>query len=159
MQIKENMVVTMDYTLKDGQGNLIESSNGQEPVMYIHGTGSIIPGLENALTGKKVGDRVDVKVGPADAYGERDDSLVQKVPREQFDVDEIQPGMQFQMETEEGWAVVTVAALDDKEVTIDGNHPLAGMDLQFEVSVVDVREATEEELEHGHVHGDDCCGH
>ena len=154
MQIADKMVVTIDYTLKDDNGNILDSSNDGH-FAYLHGSNNIIPGLENALTGKSAGDEVDVTVSPAEGYGERNDSMVQAVPRDMFDSEqEIEVGMQFHAQSPEGdMVVVTVTDVDKDDITVDGNHPLAGMNLNFGVKVVDVREATAEEMDHGHVHG------
>ena len=154
MQISANMVVSIDYTLTDDQGAVIDSSEGRGPLAYLHGKNNIIPGLENALEGKAQGDSLLVKVSPEEGYGERSDELTQAVPKQMFEGnDEIQVGMQFQTMTESGPQVVTVVAIDDENVTVDGNHPLAGENLNFDVTIVDIREASAEELEHGHVHG------
>jgi FKBP-type peptidyl-prolyl cis-trans isomerase SlyD len=154
MQISANMVVSIDYTLTDDQGAVIDSSEGREPLAYIQGIGNIIPGLENALEGKAQGDSLKVSIAPEDGYGERSDELTQAVPKQMFEGnDEIQVGMQFQTMTDNGPQVVTVVDIDDENVTVDGNHPLAGENLNFDVTIVDIREATAEELEHGHVHG------
>jgi len=154
MQIADKMVVTIDYTLKDDNGNVLDSSNDGQ-FTYLHGSNNIIPGLENALTGKSAGDEVEVTVSPTEGYGERNDSMVQAVPRDMFDSEqEIEVGMQFHAQSPEGdMVVVTVMDVDDDDITVDGNHPLAGMNLNFGVKVVDVREATAEEMDHGHVHG------
>ncbi len=155
MQITKDAVVTIDYTLRNEGGEVIESSEGRAPLAYIHGIGNIIPGLESALEGKAAGDEVSVNVAPADAYGERVDDLVQAVPKQMFQSEvEPQVGMQFQAMSESGPRVVTVVSVEDETVTVDGNHPLAGMALNFDVKIVEVREATGEELEHGHVHGE-----
>ena len=154
MQAEKNRVVTIEYTLKDGDDQVIDTSEGREPLAYIHGNGMLIPGLESALEGKEPGAEVNVTLAPEDGYGERDDSMVLQIPREQFEgVDQIEPGMQFQAETDEGVQILTVLEAGDNEVTVDGNHPLAGVTLNFDVSVQDVREAEQEELDHGHVHG------
>ncbi len=155
MQIKKNSVVTMDYHLRDDENTIIDSSGDSGPFPYLHGAGGVIPGLESAMEGKKVGDKIKVRIPPEEGYGERDESLLQSVPRENFQgIDDISVGMQFQTPMEDGsQQVVTVMTIDDKQVTVDGNHPLAGVPLNFEVTVVDIRDATDEELEHGHVHG------
>lgn len=154
MQISANKVVSIDYTLTNSEGAVIDSSEGRGPLAYLQGHGNIIPGLENALEGKSVGDSLNVTIEPKDGYGERDDTLTQAVPRQMFEnADEIQVGMQFQTMTEQGPHIVTVISVDDENVTVDANHPLAGETLNFDVSVVEIREATAEELEHGHVHG------
>ncbi|GAB4019616.1 MAG: peptidylprolyl isomerase [Bdellovibrio sp.] len=154
MEIAKNKVVGMDYTLTSNDGSVIDSSKNHGPLFFIFGLGHIIPGLETALLGKKKGDALKVCVQPKDGYGEREDELVQDVPRQQFDAPEgIQIGMQFEVQTEQGALVVTVTKVTDSHITVDGNHPLAGETLNFDVSIVDVREATAEELAHGHVHG------
>lgn len=154
MQIQQNSVVTLHYTLKDNDGNIIDQSDDGS-FLYLHGAMNIIPGLENALTGKSAGDEFSVKVSPQEGYGEKDEARIQEVPKEMFDnADEIQPGVQFHAQGPDGSAVVvTVVEVKDEAVVIDGNHALAGKDLNFAVKVVDVREASEEEISHGHVHG------
>lgn len=160
MEVDENRVVMFHYTLKNDSGEEIESSRGGDPLAYIHGQGNIITGLENALSGKSVGDEFEVEVAPEEAYGERDDRLVQEVSREIFEgVDEVQVGMQFRAESQAGEQMVTVTDVEGEEVTVDGNHPLAGETLHFVVEVTGVREATEEELEHGHPHTGDGHAH
>jgi FKBP-type peptidyl-prolyl cis-trans isomerases 2 len=153
MQIGEHTVVTIDYTLTGSDGEVIDTSQGHEPLSYLHGVGHMIPGLEQALAGKSAGDRLQVDIAPEDAYGERNEELVQVVPKHLFgEVERLAPGMQFQAYTDDGIDVVTVVAVNDDEVTVDGNHPLAGKELHFDIAVVAVRAATAEEMEHGHVH-------
>lgn len=153
MIVSKNMVVTIDYTLTGEDGAVLDSSKGQEPLAYIHGSGNVIDGLEAALEGKKASDHVSVTVAPADGYGTRDESFVFPIPRAQFaGVDDLAVGMQFALRGEDMERVATVVGLSDSEVTVDANHPLAGMTLHFEVDVVGVREATAEELSHGHAH-------
>ncbi len=154
MQIEQNKVVTLNYTLTDNDGNVIDQSNDGS-FAYLHGANNIIPGLENALTGKTAGEKMDVAVEPADGYGERDAEKTQTVPRNMFPEDaEIETGMQFHAQGPgDETLVVTVIKLEDDTVTVDGNHPLAGVALNFDVEVMDVRDASEEELQHGHVHG------
>lgn len=160
MIIAKNKVVSVDYTLTDNDGSVLDSSKGSEPLSYIQGLGNIIPGLEAALEGKQTGDSFQVKIAPAEAYGERDDDLMQKLPREQFkDFDQLELGMQFRAHTASGAHIITVTEIGDSEVTVDGNHPLAGVTLNFDVTVVAVREATTAELEHGHAHGEGGHGH
>jgi len=150
MQIDKNRVVSIDYTLTDDQGQMLDSSRGKEPLVYLHGTGGIIPGLEAALQGKSPGEELHVEIAPEQAYGPRDEALVQAVPRDRFQgVENIHPGMQFQAKGSSGRRVVTVAKVDDKQVTVDANHPLAGVTLTFDVKIVDVRDSTEEERSHG----------
>jgi FKBP-type peptidyl-prolyl cis-trans isomerase SlyD len=155
MQIAQDKVVLIHYTLTNDKGEVLDSSSGGEPLAYLHGQGNIIPGLEKALEGKQAGDKLDVKVAPADGYGERDDKLVQQVPRRAFSgAQNVQPGMQFHAQTSQGHTrVVTVTGVVGDMVMVDGNHPLAGEHLNFAVEITEVREASEEELSHGHVHG------
>lgn len=154
MNISNNCVASFHYTLTDSTGKVLDSSEGQEPLSYLHGAGNIIPGLEKALVGKAVGDKLNVSVVAAEAYGERDDAMVQQLDSSMFSgIDQIEVGMEFHAETEHGLQVVTVTGVEGDQVTIDGNHPLAGVDLNFDVEVTDVREATEDEIAHGHAHG------
>lgn len=154
MQIANDKVVTIHYTLTNAAGEVLDSSEGAEPLAYLHGHGNIIPGLENALAGKTAGEKMDVSVAPAEGYGERVAELIQEVSRDLFDTeDDIKPGMQFHAQSDQGPRVVTVVEVTDTVVTIDGNHPLAGETLKFDVEITEVRDATAEELEHGHVHG------
>lgn len=154
MKIDENCVVSFHYTLTNEAGEKLDSSEGQEPLAYLHGAGGIIPGLEKELAGKAAGDSLQVTVQPEEGYGVRMDELVQDVPRTAFQgVEAIEPGMQFQAQGSQGQVqLVTVAAVKEETVTVDANHPLAGEVLSFDVSIEDVREATAEEVEHGHVH-------
>ena len=153
MTVENGKVVSFHYTLTNAQGDVLDQSQ-EHPMPYLHGAGNIIPGLEKELAGKKVGDKLTVNVPAAEAYGEYYEQLVNDVPREAFQgVDQIEPGMQFQANTPEGVQVITVKAVNGETVTVDANHPLAGQDLNFDVEIVEVREATEEESAHGHVHG------
>ncbi len=153
--IAKGMVAQFHYSVSDTEGNVIDKSE-ETPMAYLHGFGNIVPGLETALEGKKSGDKLSVKVSPEEAYGEYDPSLIQKVPKETFeDIEEIEVGMQFEAETDEGAFIATIVKFDGDDVVVDGNHPLAGKELAFEVTVESVRKATDEELEHGHTHGDD----
>ncbi len=154
MQIAKHRVVTIDYTLMNNDGEVLDTSKGQEPLAYIQGMEFMIPGLETALEGKSSGDSLSVIVEPKDGYGERDEELVKTVERTMFgDVERLEAGMQFQADTDDGIEVVRVTAIDGDKVTVDGNHPLADTTLNFKVQVVGVREASQEELDHGHVHG------
>ena len=154
MQISKDSVVSMAYTLTNDEGQVIDTSAGGEPLVYLHGAQNIIPGLENALVGKEVGDKLTVNVVAADGYGEYNPELVQVVSKHLFGgVENIEAGMQFHAQTDYGMQVVTVAAVEGDEITVDGNHPLAGQNLNFDVEIMDIREASSEELEHGHVHG------
>jgi FKBP-type peptidyl-prolyl cis-trans isomerase SlyD len=154
MVIAQDKVVLIHYTLTNEAGETLDSSAGGDPLAYLHGQGNIIPGLEKALDGKQAGDKLTVRVEPADGYGVRDEALVSQVPRRQFGGTNVQPGMQFHAQTSQGHTrVVTVQRVQGDMVTVDGNHPLAGEVLHFDVEVAEVRDATEEELQHGHVHG------
>lgn len=154
MQVSDRKVVYIHYTLKNKEGTVLDSSAQEAPLAYIHGMGSIIPGLEKALVGKSEGDKFNVSIEPEEAYGERNEMLIQAVPRDAFQgVEELQEGMQFQAQTPSGPQLITVTEIQAEQVTVDANHPLAGETLDFEVEVIDIREATEEELDHGHVHG------
>ena len=154
MNISNNCVASIHYTLTNNEDKVIDSSEGQEPLAYLHGAGNIIPGLEKALAGKSVGDKLNVNIPAAEAYGVRDDNMVQELPSNMFSgIDKIEVGMEFHAETEQGLQVVTVTKVEGDTVTIDGNHPLAGVDLTFDVEVTEIRPATEEELSHGHAHG------
>src|SRR5882757_2857884 len=147
MLIAQDSVVSIHYTLKNDAGEVLDSSDGTEPLVYLHGNGNLVPGLEEALAGKQRGEHVAVRVAPENAYGERDLSLIQEVPRSAFrDIQAIEVGMQFQAESNHGPRTVTVVQLSDTTVTVDGNHPLAGENLNFTVEIADVRAATEEEL-------------
>lgn len=145
----------MHYKLKDAQGELLDSSSGQDPLVYLHGANNIIAGLEEQLEGKKVGDNVTAVVAPEKGYGLPVDALVQEVPIDSFGEaqDKVVVGMRFEAETEQGPVPVVVTAITDGIVTVDGNHPLAGKELHFECSISQIRKASDEELEHGHVHG------
>jgi FKBP-type peptidyl-prolyl cis-trans isomerase SlyD len=153
MQVAQDTVVAIRYTLKDDAGQTLDAS-ADEPLVYLHGNGNLIPGLERALEGKKPGDKLSVSVPPSEAYGEVDQDLVQEVPRSAFrGIDDIQVGMRFQAQSNYGPRSVVVTKVTPDLITVDGNHPLAGQTLNFDVEVAQVRAATPEELEHGHVHG------
>jgi FKBP-type peptidyl-prolyl cis-trans isomerase SlyD len=153
-QVAKDKVVSIDYTLTGTGGEVIDSSQGAEPLTYLHGAGNIIPGLERALEGKSAGDEINATIAPDQGYGQKNPGLVQPVPRSQFPgVKDITVGQQFQAQTNHGPRVVTVVGVTDDTVTVDANHPLAGATLNFAVKVVDVRDATAEELGHGHAHG------
>ena len=155
MQIAQNAVAAFHYTLTDDEGQVIDSSKGREPLTYLHGSGQIVPGLEKQMEGRGAGDKFTADVTPEEGYGVHHAELLQEVPREAFQgVDDIQPGMQFQGRGPQGAINVTVTKVEDGKVFIDGNHPLAGKTLHFDIEVTNVREATGEELEHGHVHGE-----
>jgi len=155
MTIAQHKVVTIHYKVSDSDSDeVIDSSENGEPMTYLHGARNIIPGLEQALEGKSVGDELEVTVEPADAYGERSDDRVQQVPIEAFqEMEKIEPGMAVTAQTDQGPINLVVTEVDETTVTVDANHPLAGKMLKFEVKIEAVRDASEEEMEHGHVHG------
>ena len=153
MIISENAVVLFHYTLTDEDGNQIDSSKGSDPMAYMHGHKNIIPGLEKELEGKKEGDTMIVTIKAADAYGEHQEQMIKEVPRTSFQAEDIEVGMRFQAQTSNGSVLATVTHIAEETVTVDGNHPLAGKALTFDIRVDTVREASEEELTHGHVHG------
>ena len=154
MQIADDRVVLIHYTLTNDAGETLDSSAGSEPLAYLHGRGNLIQGLESKLTGRVAGDKLDVRVAPGDGYGHVDPALTQSVPRSAFpdDVD-LRVGMRFQTQSDRGPQVVVVTHVSDESVRVDGNHPLAGQFLNFAVEITEVREASDEELAHGHVHG------
>ncbi|MBB3140275.1 FKBP-type peptidyl-prolyl cis-trans isomerase [Halomonas organivorans] len=155
MQIAQNSVVAFHYTLTNDAGEVLDSSEGREPLTYLHGAGNIIPGLEKEMEGRTAGDKLQAKVAPEEGYGEVQPQLVQEVPRDAFQgVENVEAGMQFQAQTQGGPLMVTVTKVEGDTVTVDGNHPLAGQTLNFDVEIAEVREASEEEVEHGHVHGE-----
>jgi FKBP-type peptidyl-prolyl cis-trans isomerase SlyD len=157
MQVADNMAVSIHYTLTNDDGEVLDSSIGDEPLVYLHGTGNIIPGLEDALLGKAVGDKFNVRIAAEDAYGEQNSEIIQVISREMFEgIDEIEVGMQFHADVSTGSGEVTVVKIEGDDITIDGNHPLAGLALTFDVEVVAARPATKEEAEHGHIHGAGC---
>jgi FKBP-type peptidyl-prolyl cis-trans isomerase SlyD len=153
MQVARDAVVAIHYTLKNDAGEVLDSSSGGEPLAYIQGGGNIIPGLEEALEGHVVGDKLDVSIPAEKAYGAQEPGLIQQVPRRHFGGTDVKPGMRFTAETEQGQRQVVVTRIAGDMVTVDGNHPLAGQALHFSVEITEVRVATEEELSHGHVHG------
>ncbi len=154
MKIAKNNVVTMHYTLTLDDGAEVDTSVGSEPLVFLFGAGQIIPGLEDALLGKTKGEKLKVKIKPELGYGDRDDTLTQVVPKSAFEgAESLDVGMQFHAQGEEGPIMVTVVKIEGDNVTIDGNHPLAGKNLNFDVNIVEVRDATPQELTHGHAHG------
>jgi FKBP-type peptidyl-prolyl cis-trans isomerase SlyD len=152
MKISKDKVAAIHYTLKDNTGKVLDSSEGKEPLYYLHGAGNLILGMEEGLEGKVKGDKFLLKVSPEKGYGIKDSSLTQKVPRTAFGDQKVEKGMQFQ--TNQG-GVVTVTEIALDSITVDANHPLAGVELNFDVEIVNVREASKDELSHGHVHGPD----
>ncbi len=157
MNIEKNHAVSINYKLTNDQGEVLDQSTPDQPLVYLHGFSNIIVGLENALTGKSVGDKFQVSISPNEAYGVRNDQLVQAVPKEEFgDEQDIEIGTAFQMDTPQGAMILTVIEISDTHYVLDGNHPLAGVNLNFDVEVTEVRAATENELSHGHIHGPGC---
>jgi FKBP-type peptidyl-prolyl cis-trans isomerase SlyD len=153
MQAQQDNVVSIHYVLRDSEGEIIDQSAEGQPLAYLHGHSNIVPGLEKALEGAAQGDEVKATVTPEEGYGEYRAEMVQKVSRDAFQgVDELSPGMSFQADSDAGPMIVTIKEVEGDQVTVDGNHMLAGQTLDFTVNVADVREATGEELEHGHVH-------
>jgi FKBP-type peptidyl-prolyl cis-trans isomerase SlyD len=159
MKVASEKAVAIEFTLKDDKGEVIETSVGKDPLWYLQGAGNLVPGLEKALEGKATGDTVDVKLPPADAYGERDEKEVRKIPLRKFRAPRIQVGGRYQVQADDGLRVVTVKSVSGDYALADGNHPLAGQTLHFVVKVVEVRDATDDEKQHGHVHGPEGHGH
>jgi FKBP-type peptidyl-prolyl cis-trans isomerase SlyD len=159
MQIGNETVVTIHYTLTDAKGVVLDSSAGEEPLSFVHGAGTMIPGLEKALLGKSPGESMKISVAPADGYGVRDEELVQKVPRKNFPVEDVEVGMHFQTRSPNGPRIITVLATDDENITVDANHPLAGATLNFDVQVLEVRAATPEDLMPSCGSCETCSGH
>jgi len=157
VQISKNCVVSIHYTLFSEEGLELDSSKGRDPLSYIHGIGQLIPGLEKVLEGKSVGDQISVTIPPEEGYGYYDEQLVLTLPRDRFENgDSIEEGMEFAGQTQDGsYHIFRVLHVDADSVQVDGNHPLAGQTLTFNVEVEGVREATPEELSHGHVHSGD----
>jgi FKBP-type peptidyl-prolyl cis-trans isomerase SlyD len=157
MKATQDKIVSLHYTLTDDHGVLLDSSRGREPFSYLHGYGHIVPGLEAGLEGCEAGFNAAIQVAPADGYGEYNPQAVFEVPRDRFSPsEEIQAGMQVQGESEHGILNFTVVAVNDQDVVLDANHPMAGKTLNFQVEVLQVRDATAQELSHGHVHTDGC---
>ncbi|HIM58004.1 MAG TPA: peptidylprolyl isomerase [Gammaproteobacteria bacterium] len=158
MTVKKDAVVEMHYTLKNDAGDVIDSSEGKEPMPFMHGRGHIISGLEKAVEGMKVGESCDVSLAPADAYGAYDKEAIQEIPMEALKgIDKLEVGMDLQSQDQQGNPVtVNVVKINKESITIDANHPLAGETLHFNLRIESVREATKEELDHGHVHSDSC---
>lgn len=154
MKIENKTVVSFHYTLSNAAGEQMESSRERDPMVYLHGSNNIIPGLEKALSGKAAGDSFEVTIEPAEAYGERDDQRIQRVSAKHFrQPGRLEPGQLVTLQTKQGPVQATVVKVGRFNVDVDTNHPLAGQSLTFDVEVTDVREATKEELSHGHVHG------
>ena len=154
MKIEKNKVVSIHYTLKSDDGHLLDSSEGKSPLSFIQGIGQLIPGLESKLEGKEAGEEIDAVIAPADAYGEYNADMVFQVNKDGFQGDEeLKEGMQVEVELSNGKSVAEVTKIEGDQVTLDVNHPLAGITLHFKVNIVEVRDASEEEISHGHVHG------
>ncbi|MEI6334472.1 MAG: peptidylprolyl isomerase [Methylococcaceae bacterium] len=157
MQVADNTAVSIHYTLTNDEGEVLDSSIGDDALVFLQGSGNIISGLEKAMVGKVAGDKFNVRIAAEEAYGELMEDMIQVISRDMFEgVDDIEVGMQFHADVSFGTGVVTVVSIDEENVTIDGNHPLAGVALTFDVEVIDVRAATEEEATHGHIHGAGC---
>ncbi len=156
MHIIDNTAVSIHYTLTNSSGETLDSSVGSEPLVYLHGAGNIISGLEDALAGKSAGDKFNVTLAPEDAYGEKRAEMIQVVSKSMFGDMPVEEGMQFHAEVSHGPGIITVVHIDGDKVTIDGNHPLAGEALTFDVEVMEVREASSDEIAHGHIHGEGC---
>ncbi|MCR4421864.1 MAG: peptidylprolyl isomerase [Spirochaetales bacterium] len=152
MLVSKNKVVSFFYTVKDDNGVILDQTESGKPFSYLHGAHQIIPGLENELEGKNINDRFSIHVDAENAYGLHDDNLIMTVDRTYFGSEPLEKGLQLQIQSQDGFHIVTVVDFTEKDVTIDANHPLAGVNLNFDIEISDVREATKEELEHGHAH-------
>lgn len=153
MNISKHKVVGIQYVLTDDQGTILDQSRPEQPLYFIQGIGQLIIGLEEALEGKTKGTSLKVSIEPEKGYGPKDESLIQEVPIDAFGGQDVQVGMQFTANAGDHEYNVQVTSVSNGIVTVDANHPLAGATLHFEVNIEDVREATDEELDHGHVHG------
>ncbi len=154
MKIAKHKVVSIDYTLTDPKGEILDQSGKGQPLQYIHGIGNLIPGLEKALEGKGAGDALKAQIPHAEGYGVRDEELVQTLPKDNFgEIKDLREGMELEAESEDGVRIITVIGVTEDEVVVDGNHPLAGVDLTFDVTIIEVRDASPDELSHGHAHG------
>ncbi|MDG2516565.1 FKBP-type peptidyl-prolyl cis-trans isomerase [Lysobacter soli] len=154
MKIEKDRVVRFHYTVSEVGQEPLETSEGREPLAILIGHGNIIPGLETAMNGREAGDKFEVDVTAAEAYGERREGLTQRVPKKHFKGARLEPGMQAVLPTNFGPRAVTIQKVGMSVVDVDLNHPMAGKDLHFAIEIVEVREASAEEIEHGHVHGD-----
>ncbi len=153
LMIGKNAVVSINYTLTNDAGEVMDTSEGREPLTYLHGANNLIPGLEKEMEGKSTGQSFKVTIPPSEAYGESNPELVQTLSKDMFKgVDKVEPGMGFTAQGPQGEQHIVVTAVDGDQVTIDANHPMAGKTLHFAVEIVNVRDASEEEIEHGHVH-------
>ncbi len=157
MQVSDKMAVSIHYTLTNKVGKKLDSTKGEEPMIYLHGSGQIIPGLEDALKGMRVGEQLNTTIAPSEAYGEYSEERIKIVPMSMFDgIDKVEVGMQFHADASHGVDMVTVTKIDGDQATVDGNHPMAGEALTFDVKVMDIRPATADELSHQHIHGKGC---
>ncbi|MBW7845570.1 MAG: peptidylprolyl isomerase [Bacteroidia bacterium] len=154
MQITKDSVVSIHYTLTDNAGTVLDTSVGNAPLVYLHGHGNLIPGMETGLENRVAGEKLNLKIAPENGYGKRMEEFVQKVPMSAFNGQDVKVGMQFEAGSQEQRYVVHVVEVNETEVTVDGNHPLAGVELNFDVEVIAVRSATADEIAHGHVHGE-----
>jgi len=154
MKIEKDRVVSFHYTVSEQGQESLESSEGRDPLVILVGHGNIIPGLETAMEGREAGDKFEVDVAAADAYGEKREGLSQRVPKKHFGNQRLEPGMQVILQTNFGPRAVTIEKVGMSVVDVDLNHPMAGKNLHFAIEIADVREASAEELEHGHVHGE-----
>ncbi len=161
MIIEKDKAVSLDYTLTNSEGEILDSTQQQTPLVYLHGAGNILPRLEEALEGKKIKSRIKKTLVPEDGYGDYNPQLAQSYPLSKFpNADKLKVGTQFQVDTSGGPVLATITKIENEELTVDMNHPLAGQTLHFDIEVVDIREATEEELKHGHIHSGECgCSH
>ncbi|MFK7809443.1 MAG: peptidylprolyl isomerase [Saprospiraceae bacterium] len=154
MNIQNNCVVGIDYTLTDSDGAVVDTTLDREPLLYLHGAANLLPGMEKALEGKTEGDKFKLTLTPEEAFGVRDEALMHRVPTAELQhIENLQEGSQIQAQSESGNQIYTVILIENEEVTLDGNHPLAGVTLNFDVDVKSVRAATDEEVEHKHAHG------
>ena len=159
MPVSAQHVVSIEYTLSDDEGQTVDTSDGREPLSYLHGAGNIVPGLEKALEGQEIGATIQVSVTPEQGYGHHEAGLVRNVPLRKLPEGRAQAGQRLRLDTSVGARVFTVVSVKGDYARLDGNHPLAGKTLHFKVKVVGVRQPTAEELEHGHVHGPGGHGH
>ncbi len=154
MKISENTVVTLNYTLKNSDGELLDTSVGRKPLVYLHGVGGLIPGLEKELKGREKGENLHAVIKPEEAYGRRNDNMIKVVSKDGFQGEgEIQVGMRVRLDTDQGAQIGNISKIEGNDVTLDLNHPLADVTLHFDVDILDVRSATDEEISHGHAHG------
>lgn len=154
MQITKDSVVSIHYTLTDNAGTVLDTSVGNAPLVYLHGHGNLIPGMETGLENRVAGEKLNLKIAPENGYGKRMEEFVRKVPMSAFNGQDVKVGMQFEAGSQEQRYIVHVVEVNETEVTVDGNHPLAGVELNFDVEVIAVRSATADEIAHGHVHGE-----